>query len=577
VEMTDVDYTLPAQIDISTNENALTPAKLGSHSRSTTKACTCAIVFFTCLGFWIVLTILITILSERNGTDAGDAGWDKRYDGKCVWHSIRVPCWYAVNATNRSALITEIDLNYLNTVQLRQNGSYYYWEHLGFTVLSHPGATHEMAMTYNESDNKDRPYMLITQQLENAITIISFDSDWVPTDSFRKDYPYWSNNITRFTFGDSLGPNATNIHKLILDGLSDDIWWLVFESSSSVCRMEMKTFFRKDMIPMKEFITCWKIPYDPNYEWAEDFGVNTTAAIHTCVQDGSSDFWCAAKFPNPLVARLNQPWNTNYDGDRWTVWNFWNGSGSERWKPHFDVHHLANKPIKPLPFITATTPVYSQWDDFETTKRYIWFNSITTGHVGWFDSRAENPIPTICNVHNPIQGVDKQSISDEESWNTRPGGIAVTDKGNALVVSYMPVSVLLKVNRNCTTVAVSLNTGEFKYPILYITREQYISESERTTLFLGASTNDFPHNTLEQQITHPTEADAILVVHNFLAEDLTYSYVEIYETATKESWIHRVNIFSRFFEEARTGLYHAVYATELVVDRLLAISFSSLD
>jgi len=547
-------------------------------------------------GFIIVLAIVALIsivqLSHKNGQSPLGISYDKvqspqgttslRYHGKCIFDSPRIPCWYNVNISRQSALVTEVDLNSLHTMQLRKtrSGSYYYWQDQGVRSLIHPGATHEMALTYDESDNNSQPFMLLSQQLENALTLITFPKDWQPTDTF------WRlQNITRFTFGDTLGPNATNIHKIVLDGLSDNIWWLMFESSSSVCRLNHRNFFRKGMIPVEEFITCWVLPYDDGYVREDDFGHMTYAALHTCVQDGTGDFWCALKFPNPGMAWLHQPWNKSYDGDRWTVWNFWKGRGSERWKQHFRTP-TDSQTTRPLIFITATTPLYDNWDRLET-RRYIWFNSITTGHVGWFDAYADKPTPKICPLHYPITGVtNDESAGDEErnedrddaqfgDWNTRPGGMVITDEGNALVVSYMPSSVLLKVNRNCSAFGITLNTGDVKYPILYIAREQYISEDEGTSLFLGSSTNDFSYVTLtEGDIEYPTEADAVIVVRNFTARNLTYNHVEIYETPSMGSWVHRVNLFTRFFKGAREHNNYAVYSTELIADHLMALAFT---
>lgn len=548
-----------------------------------------------CYGFLIVLSIvaLITIIqvSYNNGQYPLGLSYDNgqypqgttsiRYRGRCIFDSLRIPCWYNVNISKNRALITEVDLNTVNTMQLRKTkrGSHYYWEDLGVRSLSNPGASHEMALTYQESDDNSQPFMLISQQLENALTLITFPKEWQPTDTFWR-----SQNITRFTFGDTLGPNATNIHKIVLDGLDDKIWWLMFESSSSVCRMNHSNFFREDLIPVEEFITCWVLPDDEDYVTEDDFGVQTYAALHTCVQDGTGDLWCALKFPNPGVAWLHQPWNKSYDGDRWTVWNFWTGRGSERWRENFSVPSVNQ--TRPLIFITATTPLYDNWDLLET-RRYIWFNSITTGHVGWFDAYADKPTPKICTLHYPIAGVtNDESPGNEErnqnrddvqfdNWNSRPGGMLITDEGNALVVSYMPTSVLIKVNRNCSSFGVTLNTGDVKYPILYIPREQYIREDQGTSLFLGSSTNDFSFVTLtEGDMTYPTQSDAIIVVRNFSARNLTYNHVEIYEAPSMGSWIHRVNLFSRFFKGARDSYDYAVYATELIADHLMALSFT---
>jgi len=545
-------------------------------------------------GFLIVLSIvaLITIIrvSYNNGQSPLGLSYDNgqyppgtmsiRYQGRCIFDSRRIPCWYDTNIGNHRALITEVDLNSLSTMQLRKtrDGSFYYWWDSGIRSLSNPGATHEMALTYKEDDNTSQPYMLLSQQLENAITLITFPKEWQPTDTF-----WTTQNITRYTFGDTLGPQATNIHKIVLDGLDDKIWWIMFESSSSVCRMNQSNFFREGLIPAEEFVFCWVLPNDPNYVREDDFGVQTYAALHTCVQDGTGDLWCALKFPNPGMAWLHQPWNKSYDGDRWTVFNFWTGSGSERWRPNFSVPSKEQQ--RPLIFITATTPLYNHWE-LRETRRYIWFNSITTGHVGWFDSYAREPTPKICTLHYPIPGADGEPIGDMvrnyarnnsqfDRWNSRPGGMLITDEGNALVVSYMPKSVLIKVNRDCSAVGVTFNTGDTKYPILYIPREQYIREDEATSLFLGSSTNDFSYLTLQEgDITYPTQSDAIIVVRNFSARNLTYNYVEIYETPSMGSWIHRVNLFSRFFKGVRDMQNYAVYATELIADHLMAIAFT---
>lgn len=333
-----------------------------------------------------------------------------------------------------------------------------------------------------------------------------------------------------------------------------------------------------------EFFKCYKIPFDEDYEYLTEYDVETYAAIHTCVQDNAGDLWCGVKYPNAMVARLRQPKNPNYEGERWKVWNFWNGAGSEIWRPMFDVSQYTTDSTEPLSFITATH--FSATNN--ATRRYIWFNSIATGHVGWFDSSLAHPIPHICPIHFNDSDSEDDGLSDEAqtyvygNWNSRPGGMLVTNEGNAIVCSYMPHSLVLKVERNCTLTPMSIDTGSAKYPLLYLPRELPINESEPTTIFLGASTNDFPHVSYPGVYPAPDEiynssVDAIIVVSDFVAKTMTHGKVDVFMAPTQESWVHRVNVFSTLEKEqgfSDEAVGHAVWATELLTDRLLVLSFT---
>jgi len=506
------------------------------------------------------------------------------FDGTCYWRDWKVPCWYEVNTTNYDVIVTETNLITIDTFKLRgSDEGLLHWESVGVSNLENPGATHEMALTYNKQD--DTPYMLLSQQLENAITVITFyDAGWSSANGFFTQGSGWANfSATRFTFGTVLA-NATNLHKILFD--KDDGWlmYLVFETSSTVCAMNVDTLYRKDFMTENEFFNCYKIPWDEGYEYMVEYDVTTYAAIHTCVQDNVGDLWCGVKYPNAMIARLHQPSNPNYEGERWTVWNFWNGKGSEEYRPMFDISQFEPNATEALSFITATH--FSAL--FGDTRRYIWFNSIATGHVGWFDSSADDPVPHVCPLHLPIDEnsgkvhEDAQNFMDEE-WNSRPGGLLVTNEGNAIVVSYMPYSLILKVTRNCTVTAMSIDTGTTRYPLLYIPRELPIIESEPTNIFLGASTNDFPHVSYpgvypEPDAIYNSSVDAIIVVSDFVAKDMTHGKVEVFMAPTQESWVHRVNVFSALDNDVKgfdtKAVGHSVYATELLADRLLTATFT---
>jgi len=498
------------------------------------------------------------------------------YDGICYWQDKDIPCWYEVNTTEYDVVVLEVNLITLNTFKLKAlgNGSLY-WDNIGITNLENPGATHEMALTYSELDNT--PRMLISQQVENAISAIEFYNDgWSSSDAFGSAGAGWANfSLTRFTFGSVLS-EATNIHKILFDKDDDQLLYLIFETSSTVCAMNVGIFYRRDLMTEDEFFTCYKIPFDEDYEYMTEYGVETYAAIHTCAQDNAGDLWCGVKYPNAMVARLRQPKNKNYVGERWKVWNFWNGKGSDRLRPLFDISQFTQDQTEPLAFITATH--YSAKDN--ATRRYIWFNSIATGHVGWFDSFAAVPKINVCPIH--YTGWHNETIGDYEDWNSRPGGILVTDEGNAIVCSYMPDSLLLKVTRDCQITAMSIDTGAVKYPILYIPQEIPIVETEPTRIFLGASTNDFPHVRYPGVYPGPdaiynSSVDAVIVVSDFVAKTMTHGKVAVFMAPTQESWVHRVNVFSDLdkeggFDDEAVG--HTVWATELLSDRLLALSFN---
>lgn len=496
------------------------------------------------------------------------------YEAVCYWHDKDIPCWYEVNTTNYDVVVLEVNLITLNTFKLRAvgNGSLY-WDNIGISNLENPGATHEMALTYSELDNT--PRMLLSQQVENAISVIEFYNDgWTSADGFGSAGNGWANfSLTRFTFGAVL-PDATNLHKILFDKDDERLLYLVFETSSTVCTMDVSIFYRRDLMSESEFHNCYKIPFDEDYEMMTEYGVATYAAIHTCVQDNAGDLWCGVKFPNAMIARLRQPKNPSYEGERWQVWNFWNGVGSNIWGPMFDITQFTPNATEPLAFITATH--FSATDN--ATRRYIWFNSITSGHVGWFDSSEPFPTPHVCPIHFNISG----DTGDYENWNSRPGGILVTDEGNAIVTSYMPHSLMLKVTRDCIVTSMSIDTGDAKYPLLYIPRELPITESEPTTIYLGASTNDFPHVNYpgvypEPDAIYNSSVDAVIVVSDFVAKNMTHGKVLVFMAPTQESWVHRVNVFSALdkekgFHDEAVG--HAVWATELLADRLLVLSFT---
>jgi hypothetical protein len=503
------------------------------------------------------------------------------FDATCYWRNMYIPCWYEVNTTDYDVVVIEVNLITVKTYMLRTlaNGSLY-WDYIGVSNLEHPGATHEMALTYLDNT----PRMLLSQQLENAITAISFyDDGWTSSDGFGTAGNGWANfSVSRFTFGTEI-PHATNLHKILFDKDDDNLMYLVFETSSTVCLMYVTTFYRRDLMTENELLTCYKIPYDEGYEYMTEYGVETYAAIHTCVQDKVGDLWCGVKYPNAMVARLHQPKNPNYEGKRWRVWNFWNGEGSEIYRPLFNVSQFTENATEPLSFITATH--FAATKAFGT-RRYIWFNSIKTGHVGWYDSLAADPEPKVCPLHFPYVDTERvhaeaENFMDEE-WNSRPGGLLVTDEGNAIVCSYMPHSLILKVTRDCNVSAMSIDTGDAKYPLLYIPRELPIKESEPSPIFLGASTNDFPHVSYpgvypEPDALYNSSVDAIIVVHDFVAETMTHGKIEVFMTPTQESWVHRVNVFSALDKEqglSDEAVGHAVWATELLTDRLLVLSFN---
>lgn len=503
------------------------------------------------------------------------------FNGICYWRDKNIPCWYEVNTTKYDVVVIEVNLITLKTFKLIKEGDLYKWDNIGISNLENPGATHEMALIYNEFDNT--PRMLISQQLENAITVIEFyDDEWSSSDGFGKAGQWANFSATRFTFG-TLLPEATNLHKILFDKDDDWLVYLVFETSSTVCAMNVSVFYRRDFMTENEIFNCYKIPYDEGYENMTEYGVETYAAIHTCVQDNAGDLWCGVKYPNAMVARLRQPNNPSYDGERWKVWNFWNGEGSEEYRPLFDISQYTSVPTEPLSFITATH--FSA--KYNATRRYIWFNSIATGHVGWYDSSAADPEPKVCPLHFPSDE-ETEGVSEEAQsyiygeWNSRPGGMLITDEGNAIVCSYMPHSLIVKVTQECNVTGMSIDTGDAKYPLLYLPRELPIIETEPTILFLGASTNDFPHVSYPGVYPQPdalynSSVDAIIVVYDFVAKNMTHGKVEVFMAPTQESWVHRVNVFSAL--EKERGFYdeavgHAVWATELLSDRLLVLSFT---
>jgi len=526
--------------------------------------------------------------SSSAGSDVSVQSEATIYDGICYWRDKDIPCWYEVNATEYDAVMLEVNLITLNTYKLKAlgNGSLY-WDHIGISNLENPGATHEMALTYSEVDNT--PRMLISQQVENAISAIEFyDDGWTSSNGFGSAGNGWSNfSLTRFTFGTVI-PNATNLHKILFDKDDDQLLYLVFETSSTVCTMNVRIFYRRDLMTENEIFKCYKIPYDEGYENMTEYGVETYAAIHTCVQDAAGDLWCGVKYPNAMVARLRQPKNPNYEGERWRVWNFWNGEGSEEIRPLFSVSQFTSDPTEPLAFITATHYVGpdNPLSSLPSNRRYVWFNSIATGHVGWFDSFAHDPDIHVCPIH--YTGADDERVDEEAqsyiygNWNSRPGGLLVTNEGNAIVCSYMPHSLVLKVTRDCTVTLMSIDTGDAKYPLLYIPQELPIKESEPTMIFLGASTNDFPHVNVpgvypEPDAIYNSSVDAIIVVRDFVAQNMTHGKVTVFKTPTQESWVHRVNVFSDLHKEggfADHAVGHAVWATELLADRLVALSIT---
>jgi len=520
--------------------------------------------------------------SSTTSLDISEQSNTTIYNGICYWRDMNIPCWYEVNATEYDVVVLEVSLITLNTFKLNAlpDGSFF-WDNIGISNLENPGATHEMALTYSEQDKT--PRMLVSQQVENAISIIEFYNDgWSSSDGFGSAGNGWANfTLTRFTFGTVL-PNATNLHKILFDKDDDQLLYLVFETSSTVCTMEVSIFYRRDLITEDELLNCYKIPYDEGYEFMTEYDVETYAAIHTCVQDNLGDLWCGVKYPNAMVARLRQPKNQNYDGERWQVWNFWNGEGSEEYRPLFDISQFSTDPTEPLAFITATHHSAKATD----TRRYVWFNSIATGHVGWFDSSLADPEPNVCPVH--YTGGDNERVNEEAqsymygNWNSRPGGLLITDEGNAIVCSYMPHSLLVKVTRDCNLTPMSIDTGNAKYPLLYIPQELPIKESEPTTIFLGASTNDFPHVSYpgvypEPDAIYNSSVDAVIVVEDFVAKTMTHGKVSVFMAPTQESWVHRVNVFSALEKEggfSDEAVGHAVWATELLSDRLLVLSLN---
>merc|ERR1712061_253166 len=110
-------------------------------------------------------------------------------------------------------------------------------------------------------------------------------------------------------------------------------------------------------------------------------------------------------------------------------------------------------------------------------------------------------------------------------------------------------------------------------------REHYVMEDQIATIFLGSSTNDFTYQDFDSssgvaEYKYQTQSDAVIVVRDFFASNMTYGEVEIFETPSKESWIHRVDLFSDIFNAAETIGRYAVYASELYADRLMVMAFS---